>query len=100
MNEHTVKSNAIGFAIVFIFVAAAVVIFAAYYYPIDYIFWTYLFSVAIISLTVAYIIWYALINHNVMLAVSLSLLGLIVIILMTYFTLDDHSDKVIVIRPI
>ena len=100
MSDKT-RTNALGIALTYVFASAIVILFGAYYYAMDYIFWSYLFTAVILVLTTAWIIWYAYLSGNIALAVMFWIIGIVMVVLLTYFVLEYHSKNItVVIRPI
>jgi hypothetical protein len=91
------KTNALGMAVLYVFITAFIVLFIAYFYPIDYVFWTYLFTVFIITLTIAWIIWYAYIIGNTILCILMWILGLTMLITFSYYVLETHKRNITVV---
>lgn len=100
MNKDSKGSNALGIAFLYVFVSIFIILLATSYYRIDYIYWTYLFTAAILTITVAWIIWYAYLEGNIMLCILFWILGIIMLILTTYYILAYHNNNItVVIQP-
>ena len=95
------QTNALGVAMIYVFVSLIVILIASAYYPMDYIYWSYLFTAVLLTLTVAWIVWYAYLHDNINLVILFWLLGITIIVLLTYFVLEYHHRNItVVIQPI
>lgn len=91
------NNNALGIALLYLFLSGFIILIFAYYYQIDYIFWTYLFTALLLTLAVSYIIWYSYLIGNTILCILFWILGLLVLILLSYFVLATHSRNITVV---
>lgn len=95
------RVNALGFTVIYAFVCSAIILFTVAFYERDHIYWSYLFSAVLLTLTTSWIIWYAYLHDNKGLSIIVGVVGILMLVLLTYFVLETHKSNItIVIRPI
>ena len=99
--DTTRETNAVGFAVLYLFLSGVIILSTVFFYERDYIYWSYVFAAILLSFTATWIIWYSYLHDSKAIAIGVAIVGITMLVLMTYFVLEAHKQSnVIVIRPI